>query len=100
MSARSRPWPRKSVRYSPWSSPSRRRMTVHSTRLRMTSGFCCDTFLQRLPRRGDLLEHPVDELLGGDAVRERLVREHEPVPEDIVDEIEDVCREDVGAAAP
>ena len=27
----------------------------------MTSGFCCDTFLQCLGRRGDLLEHAIDD---------------------------------------
>src|SRR5258708_25201433 len=99
MSARSRPWPRKSVRYSPCSNPSRRRITVHSTRLRMTSGFCCDTLLQRLGRRGDLLEHAIDDLLRSDAVRERLIRKHQPLPEHVVHEVEDVLREDVAAAA-
>src|SRR2546421_7430417 len=99
MSARSMPCPRKSVRYSPWSRPSSRRMTVHSTRLRMASGSCCDTFLQRLRRRRDLLEHAIDDLLGRDVVRQRLVRQHEPVTQHVVDEIEDVLREDVRAAA-
>src|SRR5437762_12629691 len=93
------PCPRKSVRYSPCSSPSRRRSTVHSTRLRMTSGFCSDTLLEGLRRRGDLLQDAVDELFGRHAVRKGLVREHEAMPEHIVDEIQDVLREDVRAAA-
>ena len=60
--------------------------------------------MQRFPWRGrsrepDRLDHGVEDLVGRHLVGQGLVREHEPMAEDILRQVADVLRQRVRAAA-
>src|SRR3954469_23802311 len=99
--ARSIPVPRNSVPYSPWSRPSRRRTTVQSRRWTTRSGAGGNGGMvaERDGRRGDALEDRREDPVGRDVVRQRLVREDEPVAHDVGRHVEHVLGEDIPPAA-
>src|SRR6188472_3952992 len=99
--ARSTPEPRNRLRYSPWSRPSRRRMTVQSRRWRTRSGAGDEDAMvtQRDGGCGDAVEDGGQDAVGGDVLVEGLVREHEPVAHHVGGHVEHVVGEDVLAAA-
>src|SRR5436190_23484423 len=109
--ARSMPEPRNSDPYSPWSTPSRRRTTCQSRRWTTRSGATRvvatpsgaggngGMVAERHAGRRDALEDRGDDAVRGDVVGQRLVRQHEPVADDVGGHVEHVFGQDVRAAA-
>src|SRR6266536_1111339 len=92
------PAPRNSVRYPPWSRPSSRRMTCHSRRRnRRSAGLVTGSTAaaRGYVRHGQRRHHLVQHRVSGDIVAERLVGEHQPMAQDVEDQVGEVAREGV-----